>query len=151
MLDLKRLHYLDAVYRYRNFTRASEELFVSQPAISAAVSSLEKQLGVKLIMRTPKAVEFTDEGEQFSEFGATVGSCCLAASSADSDTLAVDAGRRPIVQRYDRTGEPVEQVLQMARITGVIFRRENPKRISLADSPADAGHGGRFWLLDVLI
>lgn len=67
MLDLKRLHYLDAVYRYRNFTRASEELFVSQPAISAAVSSLEKQLGVKLIMRTPKAVEFTDEGEQFME------------------------------------------------------------------------------------
>lgn len=65
MLDLKRLQYLDAVYRYRNFTRASEELFVSQPAISAAVSSLEKQLGVKLIVRTPKAVEFTDAREQF--------------------------------------------------------------------------------------
>ena len=67
MLDLKRLQYLDAVYRYRNFTRASEELFVSQPAISAAVSSLEKQLGVKLIVRTPKAVEFTDAGEQFMD------------------------------------------------------------------------------------
>lgn len=29
MLDIKRLQYLVAVYRYRSFTRASEELFVS--------------------------------------------------------------------------------------------------------------------------
>lgn len=65
MLDIKRLRYLEAVYRCRNFTRASEELFVSQPAISAAISSLEKDLKVKLVVRTPKEVTFTLEGERF--------------------------------------------------------------------------------------
>lgn len=65
MLDIKRLRYLDAIYRYKNFTRASEELYVSQPAISAAVSTLEKELGVKLILRNSKEVTFTFDGEQF--------------------------------------------------------------------------------------
>ena len=65
MLDLRRLQYLDAVYRYRNFTRASEELFVSQSTISVAIKAMEEELGVKLIIRTPKEVTFTYEGEQF--------------------------------------------------------------------------------------
>ena len=65
MLDLKRLRYLEAVYRHKNFTRASEELFVSQPAISAAISALEKELGITLIVRNSKKVIFTLEGEQF--------------------------------------------------------------------------------------
>ena len=41
MLNLKRLQYLDAVYQYKNFTQASEALYVSQPAISSAVQALE--------------------------------------------------------------------------------------------------------------
>ena len=65
MLDLKRLKYLEAVYRHKNFTRASEELFVSQPAISAAISALEKETGINLIVRNSKKVIFTMEGEQF--------------------------------------------------------------------------------------
>ncbi len=65
MLDFRRLQYLYAVYRYRNFTRASEELFVSQSTISTAIKSLEEDLGVRLIVRTPKEVIFTYEGEQF--------------------------------------------------------------------------------------
>ena len=65
MLELKQLRYLQAVYRYKNFTRASEVYFVSQPAISAAVTALEKELDVKLVNRSPKRVDFTIEGEKF--------------------------------------------------------------------------------------
>lgn len=65
VLDIKRLRYLEAVYRYKNFTRASEECFVSQPAISAAISALEKELDINLIVRDSKKVQFTFEGEQF--------------------------------------------------------------------------------------
>ena len=63
MLDIKRLQYLVAVYRYHSFTRASEELFVSQSAISMAIKSLEAELGVQLIVRSPQNVDFTQEGE----------------------------------------------------------------------------------------
>ena len=51
MLNLKRLQYLDAVYQYKNFTQASEALYVSQPAISSAVQALEEELGVRLVVR----------------------------------------------------------------------------------------------------
>ena len=62
MLDFRRLQYLYAVYRYRNFTRASEELFVSQSTISTAIKSLEEDLGVRLIVRTPKEVIYIRRG-----------------------------------------------------------------------------------------
>ena len=56
MLNLKRLQYLDAVYQYKNFTQASEALYVSQPAISSAVQALEEELGVRLVVRSSKGV-----------------------------------------------------------------------------------------------
>ena len=62
MLNLKRLQYLDAVYQYKNFTQASEALYVSQPAISSAVQALEEELGVRLVVRSTKGVTFTYEG-----------------------------------------------------------------------------------------
>ena len=65
MLDLKKLKYLTAIYKYGSFTQASKELYVSQPAISAAITSLEKQLGVELLTRTSKNVNFTAAGERF--------------------------------------------------------------------------------------
>lgn len=67
MLDTKRLQYLKAVYDYQNFTRASEALYVSQSTISTAVSSLENELGVKLIIRNSKKLLFTPDGELFIE------------------------------------------------------------------------------------
>ena len=64
ILNSKNILYLDALYRLRNFTRASEELYISQPAISAAITSMEKELGYKLLIRSSKGVSFTFEGEQ---------------------------------------------------------------------------------------
>ena len=63
MIEMRQLVYLDAVYRYKNFTKAGKALYVSQPTISAAVRALEQELGLTLIERTPKAVVFTDAGE----------------------------------------------------------------------------------------
>lgn len=65
MFNLRHLEYLRAVHEYRNFTLAAESLYVSQPAISSAISALETELDVKLIMRNSKNVLFTQEGEAF--------------------------------------------------------------------------------------
>ncbi len=62
--NLRYLQYLDAVYRHKNLTKASEELYVSQPAISAAITAMETKLGYKLLVRGAKGVTFTLEGEQ---------------------------------------------------------------------------------------
>lgn len=62
---LKTLEYLEAIYKYKSFTKAADALFVSQPAISIAINTLEKELGVELMVRNPKNVKFTTIGEIF--------------------------------------------------------------------------------------
>ena len=63
MIEMRQLVYLDAVYKHKNFTKASKELYVSQPTVSAAIRVMEKELGMTLIERTPKSVVFTPAGE----------------------------------------------------------------------------------------
>jgi DNA-binding transcriptional LysR family regulator len=46
-----------------SFTRAGEELSISQPAVSQSIKLLEDSLGTKLFMRVPKGVKLTPEGE----------------------------------------------------------------------------------------
>ena len=64
MLDLKRLTYLTALYHHRSYTKASEELFVTQPAISLAVKALERQTGIQLLDRQANGVVFTPEARR---------------------------------------------------------------------------------------
>ncbi len=68
MLDIKIMQYLEAVHKSKNFTKASHELHVSQPAISEAIASLEKELGFIIMLRTPQKVTFTTEGEEFMRY-----------------------------------------------------------------------------------
>ena len=53
-----------AVAHQRHFGAAADELSVTQPAVSAAIASLETSLGAKLFERTPRGVILTALGEQ---------------------------------------------------------------------------------------
>ena len=93
MFNLRHLQYLNAVYRYKNFTKASEALYVSQPAISSAISALETELGAKLIVRNSKKVAFTYEGEQFMVWAQRILRLCTETENAMQD-LANSAEQR---------------------------------------------------------
>ena len=54
-----------AVAEHLNFSRASEALRITQPAVSHQIQSLEEELDVKLFKRTSKSVSLTQEGIQF--------------------------------------------------------------------------------------
>ena len=60
-LDWYKVFY--TVARHQSITRAAEELFISQPAVSQSISRLEQSLGCRLFLRTPKGVRLTGEGE----------------------------------------------------------------------------------------
>ena len=49
-------------------TKASEELHISQPAISQSIKKLEDQLGGTLFLRSNKGMELTEEGKMFFEY-----------------------------------------------------------------------------------
>ena len=59
-LDLYRVFY--TVAKCGSLTKASEELYISQPAVSQAIKHLEKQLGGKLFNRVSRGMELTETG-----------------------------------------------------------------------------------------
>lgn len=67
MNDLQ-LDYFMAVATNLSFTKTSEELFVSQPAISKQISQLEKELGAKLFRRNNHKTELTEVGKLYYDF-----------------------------------------------------------------------------------
>ena len=62
-MTLNELRYIVAVAQERNFRRASEKVFVSQPALSLAIQKLEEELGVQIFERSRTSVSFTPTGE----------------------------------------------------------------------------------------
>ena len=62
-MTLVQMEYFLAVCRYENFTKASEALHISQPAISAAMKDLERECGVPLFVRDKNSLRITDEGQ----------------------------------------------------------------------------------------
>jgi DNA-binding transcriptional LysR family regulator len=60
----RQLEYFVAVAQERHFARAAEKCYVSQPALSAAIAKLEKELNVTLINRGHSFEGLTPEGER---------------------------------------------------------------------------------------
>lgn len=65
-LELYRIFYI--VAKNKNMTKASEELHISQPAISQSIKKLEEQLSGTLFLRSNKGMELTEEGKMFYEY-----------------------------------------------------------------------------------
>ena len=67
MLSVKQQVFLE-VARQKNFTRASELLFLSQPAITKNIQSLENEYEAKLFERQGKKVELTEIGKVLFDY-----------------------------------------------------------------------------------
>ena len=62
---IKQMKYFQAVVRSQSFTKAAEECFISQSAISQQVQALERELGVTLMRRERRSFTLTSAGEHF--------------------------------------------------------------------------------------
>ncbi|MFH8348109.1 LysR family transcriptional regulator [Streptomyces sp. NPDC018045] len=66
-IELRHLRAFTSVARHRSFSRAAEELLITQPALSRTIAQLENRLNVLLLDRSSRHVEPTDTGAQFLE------------------------------------------------------------------------------------
>lgn len=63
-MDISTLEAFIAVARHRSFSKASTQLFVTQPAVSKRVAALEEELQVELFNRIARQISLTEAGEQ---------------------------------------------------------------------------------------
>ena len=61
-MELRVLNYFLVIAREENFTRAAEQLHVTQPTLSRQIADLEKELGVKLFKRSNHSIVLTEDG-----------------------------------------------------------------------------------------
>ena len=66
-MSLTELKFIVAVAQERNFRRAAEKCFVSQPALSLAINKLEEELNVVIFERSRSDVSMTEIGEKIVE------------------------------------------------------------------------------------
>ena len=64
-MDLKQLRYFVAVVNEGSFSEAARQIYIAQPALTRKIHALEKELGVKLLIRTARGVQLTTAGEVF--------------------------------------------------------------------------------------
>lgn len=67
-MNLSQLYYFRKLLQTQNYTKAAKELFISQPALSESIHSLEGELGVKLFQRKGRGVTPTDCGIEFGQY-----------------------------------------------------------------------------------
>ena len=72
MITERHLRVFYEVCKHMNMTKASKELFVSQPAISKTIHDIEQDYGVKLFERWNKALYLTPEGANLYEYSKQV-------------------------------------------------------------------------------
>lgn len=71
-LTLRQLKVFESVARHLNHTRAAEELFLTQPAVSMQVKQLEKQLRVALFEQLGKRIHLTEAGREVLRYARSV-------------------------------------------------------------------------------
>lgn len=66
-MELRHLRYFITVAEELNFSKAALKLFTAQPSLSQQIKDLEEDVGVRLLNRTKRKVELTEEGAVFLE------------------------------------------------------------------------------------
>ncbi|MCM1052546.1 MAG: LysR family transcriptional regulator [Ruminococcus sp.] len=62
-IDLNLYYTFYIVAKYQNITKAAEELYISQPAVTQSIKTLESNIGATLFIRTKKGVTLTEEAK----------------------------------------------------------------------------------------
>jgi LysR family glycine cleavage system transcriptional activator len=82
----------ESAARHLSFTRAGEELFLTQSAVSRQIKELEDQLGVTLFQRRHRALALTEAGHQFYAAAAQA----LSTMRSATDRLRAQAGKKAL-------------------------------------------------------
>lgn len=130
-MDLRQASYVVAVVDEGSFTAAAASIPISQPALSQAVASLERELGAPLFHRIGRRVQLTPAGEAFVAPARRMLRDAAIARSAVSDVAGLTRGRLDIVALPTLVVEPLVDLVGR-------FRRAHPGVLVRIVEPEDA-------------
>lgn len=151
------LFVMEAAARLGSFSKASEELNITQPAVSHAVATLEKHLGLQLFLRRGPRLALTSHGERlgrattraFADIEVVVEDITSAAQQRNVVTLSISSGMAAhwLMPRYNRFLERFPDVsLQFQLMPGRVHGPLNGCDLGLriADAEESRRLDGRF-------
>src|SRR5579872_5806481 len=92
-MELHQLEAFEAVALNRSFTRAADELCLTQPAVTRQIAALERELKTRLFDRLGRSVQLTTSGEALHRYSAEVLRLTREAERAVADVATGAAGR----------------------------------------------------------
>ena len=143
-MTLQQLSYLIKVAECGNITEAAEQLYISQPSLSTAISNLEKEMGVTAFIRTKKGVIVTHEGEELLSFARMLleqadkrdpkfSVSCQHYSFAVNAFVDVvnqfDADKYSFILRETQTGEIIDDVAYGKSELGILYLSDNNEEV----------------------
>jgi DNA-binding transcriptional LysR family regulator len=133
MLDPRRLTLLREVVRHGSFSRAAQALYLTQPAVSRQVAKLEREVGVRLLERTPTGLRLTDAGRIALERAEAIAGH-LAAAEAELEAIATLGAGRLRLSAFPTAASTL--VLDAIRV----FRKRHPGvELSFVEAGTRAG------------
>lgn len=153
-MTLQQLKYLVTVAECKNITAAADKLYISQPSLSAAIHSLEKEMNVTAFVRSNKGMTVTKEGEELLSFARNL----LEQADIMKERFCSDTNRKPkfcvscqhysfavnafvdVVNIYDaaeynftlretQTGEIIDDVANGNSELGILYLSENNEEV----------------------
>lgn len=92
-ITLRQMKVFQAVARHLSFTRASEELHLTQPAVSMQIKQLERAIGLPLFEHIGKRVHLTDAGEEMARYSRAMLDTLEEAGQVFEDLRGQEGGR----------------------------------------------------------
>lgn len=128
-MDLRQASYVLAVVDHGTFTAAAASIPVSQPALSQAIATLERELGTELFHRLGRSVVLTPAGEAFVEPARRMLRDAEVARSAVAEVAGITAGHLDVVALPSLVVEPLVDLVGRFRQAhpGVLVRLTEPE------------------------
>ncbi|MFT6105916.1 MAG: LysR family hydrogen peroxide-inducible transcriptional activator [Rickettsiales bacterium] len=99
-MNIRDFEYLIAVSELKNFSRAAEKCFISQPALSQQVKKIEDQLGFNIFERSKKSIITTSNGQKVIKHAKSIISYYTQIKEIGNEQINIKIGLIPTICPY---------------------------------------------------
>jgi DNA-binding transcriptional LysR family regulator len=151
-VTFRQLRVFEAVARHLSFTRAAEELYLTQPAVSMQVKQMEGAVGLPLFEQMGRRIHLTEAGEVMHHYSRLIAENLAEAEQAMEELKGIEGGRLRItvastvnyfatrlLSEFCKQHPGVRVVLDVTNRQGLLATLEaNETDIALMGKPPDA-------------